>query len=232
MKHVGKSTLANILAHPFYFNGQTFCQENEIFPTNGLAGESGIDVFITTDRIIILDCSPLLYNNHQKRERDMIFAESEDIKIQKVLLQICHLIIYVHDGFPDLSVSRILNLAEHMTPNESKHRPLFASVANKIQPGKKVLHLDSRIHDGANLFIPDVNHPSLELHNDINSIIQDFQETTFMAKRFSMEPFSDEQFTEKLWGLRVMKAMEQLKKGDFFSRKYEAMRDKFHQAVE
>lgn len=234
MKNVGKTTLANILAHPQYFDGHTFCQENEIFPTNGLGVEVGvvIDMFITADRIILLDCSPLLHNI-QKRERDMIFSESElhDIQAFKILLENCHLVTVVHEGFPDLSVSRIISLAEHMSPNESKHRPLFASVANKVQPGKKVLHFDSRIHDGANLYIPDLHHPSVELHDDVNSIIQEFQESVFMMKRWSME--SDEVFTEKMWGQRLMKSVEQIKKGDYFSRKYEALsREKFHQAVE
>lgn len=227
---MGKSTLANLLAaRPEYLNGVNFQKKFEVFSSSKCSAETTVDFYITADRIIILDCSPMLLNI-QKRE--MVNSDLDDLKTMQILLQICHLIIFVHDGFPDLSMSRIIKLAKLMSPHGSRHQPLFASVANKVQPGTQTLPNDARTHDSnLNLIIPDFAHPSVELHHDIEQVVQAFQETVFMMKRWSMSE-NDEVFTEKLWGLRLIKAVEQIKKGDYFLRRYEALKDKFHQPVE
>jgi hypothetical protein len=229
LKNVGKSTLANIIANPDYLKDLQNGYQNHIFPTelaNSGSCEGSMDAFITADRIFILDCSSLLLNS---QKRDMMLSESDDIKLMQICLQVSHLVITVHDGFPDMSVSRIISLAE-MSSHESKHRPVLVFVANKVQPGSKILQFDSKIHDGKNLLIPDFNHPSVEIHHDIQEVIQEFQETVFMMKRWSMIE-DDEAFTEKKWGQRLLKHVDQIKKGDYFSRKYEALKDKFHQVV-
>jgi 50S ribosome-binding GTPase len=231
LKNVGKSTLANIIANSDYLKDLQNGYQNHIFQTehanSGNCEGNSLDAFITADRIIILDCSSILLNS---QKRDMMVSESDDIKLMQICLQVSHLVIIVHDGFPDMSVSRIINMAEQMSSHESKHRPVFASVANRVQPGSKILQFDSRIHDGKNLLIPDFNHPSVELHHDIQEVIQEFQETVFMMKRWSMIE-DEEAFTEKKWGQRLLKCVDQIKKGDYFSRKYEALKDKFHQPV-
>lgn len=228
-KNVGKSTLANIIAHQSYLN-RTFQNHHETFTTNGANCDvnNTLDMFITADRVILIDCSPFLFN---VQKRDMMVSELDDIRTCMVLLKICHLLVVANDGFPDLSVLRIINLAELMTSNESKHRPLFASVANKIQPGRKTLQMDERIFDSTHLIIPDLNHPSVEIHHDVDEIKQKFQETVFMMKRWPLIE-SGEAFTEQKWGQLLVTSVDQIKKGDYFSRKYEALRDKFHQPVE
>lgn len=232
---VGKSTLSNIIANPNYLtisqdaSSVTFQKKHEVFPVSGVVYEGNtIDMFITLDRIIFLDTSPL-FSNVQRR--DMMVSECDDIKTLAMLLQLCHLVLVVNDGFPNYSVTRLLSVAEHMVPNDMKHRPVLAYIGNRIQPGTQMMKLDARVHDGANLQVPDLNHPGVSLHYDVHQVVQELQEKVFMMKRWSMMDSEEEIFTEKKWGQRVVQVLDQMK-NDFFLRKYEALRDKFHQAVE
>lgn len=233
-KNVGKSTLMNIIASPDFLkisddSSVTFRLKHEVFPINGVAYEGNtIDMFITTDRIIFLDTSPLLAN---VQRRDMIVSECDDIKLMLMMIQLCHLILVVHDSFPHVSVARLLHVADQMVPNEMKHRPVTVYIGNRVQPGAKVLHINTKVHNGVNLVVPDLNHSAAGLHYDLPQVIQDLQEKVFMMKRWSMMDNDDEVFTEKKWGQRLLQVVEQMK-ADYFLRKYEAFRDKFHQPIE
>jgi hypothetical protein len=227
-KGVGKSFLANIIgANTDFLNDNTI--QNEVFSTAAVDhNDIYIDCFITKDRIILLDTSPLLTN----LKRDMINSELDDIKIVQILINCCHLLITVNDGFLDLSVSRLLNQAEQFS-SEFKHRPFHALIGNKIKTGNKFHQIDRRIYDANDvLFIPDLNSPSVDF--DIPEIIQRFQEIVFMKKRFSMTDDEEDVFTELKWYKRLESTIEKLKKekGDFFLRKFEALKDKFHQSIE
>lgn len=64
---VGKSVIGNIIASPNYLRidddaeSVTFLKQHEVFPTAKIVYEGNtIDIFITQDRIIFLDTSPLL----------------------------------------------------------------------------------------------------------------------------------------------------------------------------
>lgn len=46
-----------------------------------------------------------------------------------------------------------------------------------------------------------------------------------------MEDEDDGVFNEKKWSQKVLQVVESLK-GDYFLRKYDGLRDKYHQAVE
>lgn len=231
-KNVGKTTLMNIIANPNYLSiSEDTCsvslQADHPFPTEVVYEGTTIDMFITTDRIIFLDTSPLLTN---VQRRDMIVSECSDIEMLLMLLQVCHLVLVVNDGFPDIPVIRLLTLAEHMIPDTIKHRPVYVYIGNRLQPGTKMLTMDARIHNGANVIVPNLHHPDINLHHDIHQIIQDLQEKVYMMKRCSMEN-DEEIFTEKKWGQRFVGIVEQVK-NDYFLRKYEAFRDKFHQPIE
>jgi hypothetical protein len=125
MKNSGKSTLMNMIANQKYvqvgLDGtlNAFKIEHEIFNTRKSQNYEGstIDMFITTDRIFVLDPSPICSN---VQRRDMIVAESDDLKMLMMLLQICHLIVIVHQGYPDMSLLRMINLADTLIPSEVK----------------------------------------------------------------------------------------------------------------
>lgn len=64
---VGKSVLGNIIVSPNYLHidneaeSVSFLKKHEVFPTTGIVKEGNTtDMFITQDRIIFLDTSPLL----------------------------------------------------------------------------------------------------------------------------------------------------------------------------
>lgn len=100
-----------------------------------------------------------------------------------------------------------------------------------MQPGTKDLPIDLRIHNGCRLTMPNLFHRSLHLHHDVAQVIQDYQEQIFMLKRYSLMEDEEEIFTEKKWSQRVMQVVESLK-GEYFLRKYDGLRDKYHQPVE
>lgn len=135
--NVGKSTLLNMIADQNYLkveengNLKIFNSDNEIFNTKTSQNYEGssIDLFITTDRIFLLDPSPLLRN---LQRRDMIMAESDDLKMLLMLFQLCHVIVVVHNGYPDMSLLRVIHLAEMMVPFDVKHRPCFIYVGEEI----------------------------------------------------------------------------------------------------
>lgn len=124
-KNSGKSTLMNMIADQNYVkvesngNFEAFKVEHEIFNTRKSQNYEGstIDMFITTDRIFVLDPSPIC-SNFQKR--DMIVAESDDLKMLLMLFQLCHLVVVTYDGYPNLSLLRMINLADMMIPSEVK----------------------------------------------------------------------------------------------------------------
>jgi hypothetical protein len=104
-------------------------------------------------------------------------------------------------------------------------------VSNNVQPGTKVPSIDPRVHAGHSLIVPNFHHHSLYLHHDVAQVIQDYQEQIFMLKRYSMIEDEEEVFNEKKWFQRVLQVVESLK-GDYFLRKYDELRDKYHQPVE
>lgn len=251
-QNVGKSVLANIIASEKYLQiddeteSVKFLKQHEVFPTAGVVYEgkstnafsavlsidfvlgNTIDMFITLDRIIVLDTSPLLAN---VQRRDMMVSECDDLKMLMILLQLCHLVLVVHDGFPDMQIVRLVKVADQMIPNNMSHRPIYYYVGNRLQPGTKIMEMDPRLHEGVNLTVPNLHHHGVFMHHDVYQVIQDLQERVFMSARRSMLDLDEEVFTEKVWKERLISVMEQMK-NDYFLRKYEALRDKFHQPIE
>lgn len=121
---VGKSTILNILGSS---NLQTQSAEeafldhdNAIFKTRGskqhifssMPATEGIQMFITRDRTILLDCSPLLCNPYKK---DLILNEIDDLKMVMFMLSVCHTVIAVEEsGAINLPLLRLIQCAEKM----------------------------------------------------------------------------------------------------------------------
>lgn len=119
---VGKTTIMNLLASndnrsdPYnYF----FKQKDGIFPVKSKNGKSScnphtesIQMFITKDRMILLDCPPVLSNSYRKDANEL-----DDLKMIIILLTACHLVIVVQDDYFDLSLMRLLQFAELAKPN-------------------------------------------------------------------------------------------------------------------
>lgn len=120
---VGKSTILNILGskHAQSVNWVDFIlsPDGAIFKTrtseqalSNAPVTEGIEMFITKDRTILLDCSPVLCNQHKQ---EITLSEIDDLKMIMFLLNVCHKLIVVEDGTDlNLSLIRLIQCAAKM----------------------------------------------------------------------------------------------------------------------
>ncbi|XP_068098106.1 nonsense-mediated mRNA decay factor SMG9 [Hyperolius riggenbachi] len=90
---------------------------------------SGIDFFISQERIIFLDTQPILspaildhlINNDRKLPPEYnlphTYVEMQSLQIAAFLFTVCHVVIVVQDWFSDFSVYRFLQTAEMLKPS-------------------------------------------------------------------------------------------------------------------
>ncbi|XP_016003196.1 protein SMG9 isoform X2 [Rousettus aegyptiacus] len=90
---------------------------------------SGIDFFITQERIVFLDTQPILspsildhlINNDRKLPPEYnlphTYVEMQSLQIAAFLFTVCHVVIVVQDWFTDLSLYRFLQTAEMVKPS-------------------------------------------------------------------------------------------------------------------
>lgn len=100
MRSCGKSTILNLLGpmDDDSIEEKIFNSKEGIFPIKDYATLNsqleGIQMYITKDRMILLDCSPVLANLQKK---DCILSEIDDLKLIMLLFSICHLVIIVQE---------------------------------------------------------------------------------------------------------------------------------------
>lgn len=90
---------------------------------------SGIDFFISQERIIFLDTQPILspaildhlINNDRKLPPEYnlphTYVEMQSLQIAAFLFTVCHLVIVVQDWFTDFNLYRFLQTAEMLKPS-------------------------------------------------------------------------------------------------------------------
>ncbi|KAK2711619.1 nonsense-mediated mRNA decay factor SMG9-like isoform X2 [Artemia franciscana] len=92
---------------------------------------SGIDAYITPERVILLDCQPVLscsvmYSDIQAEwEKKIGFefgsteagAEMNSIQLISFLLSVCHVLLVVQDWTVDLNLLRLIQTAEMLKPS-------------------------------------------------------------------------------------------------------------------
>lgn len=271
MKDVGKSTILNTLIHKNYLQSQmnnvpaensTFNIENQV-STDG----STIDMFITTDRLILLDTSALCFN---PQRRDFMVNETEDLKQLILLQKTCDIIICVYDDYHCINLLRLLITAEEMIQDQQlNHHPAILFVKNRTGPGPDLepsmteiyqkMFTESQLKFLIKTFvdspeinptmdpsiipvpkpkaqinqisIPDIANRSVRLNNEIDAIIKDFRERILMMERKQRITSDLEPFTEKKWALLFSSTIDQCKT-DYFLRRYENLRERFHQQVD
>lgn len=123
---IGKSTLMNILCTNSINSNMKENVSNapppDTFQTRNIKERlyssapktEGIEMYITKDRIIYLDCSPILCNPYKKYHA---LSEIDDLKMIIFLLSVCHLLIVVQDDCLNMNMNRLLLCAEMMKPN-------------------------------------------------------------------------------------------------------------------
>lgn len=128
LQNSGKSSILNILARgpsdkEEIFRVQTY--EHQMLAEHCT---SGVDVYINSRRIILLDCQPLLSASIMDRSIQLekkFTAESSSaentIEIQSLqmigwMYSVCHVVVLVQDWFLDMNLMRLLQAAETLKP--------------------------------------------------------------------------------------------------------------------
>ncbi|XP_050429958.1 nonsense-mediated mRNA decay factor SMG9 [Adelges cooleyi] len=121
LQGVGKSTLmSNIANKPNLFSSTT----TEYIETAQNC-TSGIHAYVMKNRVILLDCQPILsssvaYSTSQKRIGQSmdtsIDNEMVSLQLTAFLLSVCHVVLIVQDWFFDPNIFKILQTAEMLKP--------------------------------------------------------------------------------------------------------------------
>lgn len=141
-QNVGKSSLLNlVIDETATLTGSI--KENEIFKTRNSSSNyptinpitGGVNIYITKDRVILLDCEPFLANFQY---HEYILYELDELKLLVFLLNICHLVIVAQDVTVNPSLIRLLTCAElmrkvvHKQSKETDHCSNIMFVHNKV----------------------------------------------------------------------------------------------------
>ncbi|XP_046453307.1 protein SMG9-like [Daphnia pulex] len=138
----------------------------------GLTGTIGLDAYVTEDRVIWLDCQPLL--SAAIAEREIVANYSKDtykenlpklesscvgtsmevqsLQLLSFLYCICHILIVVQDSLGDPNLIRLLQTAEMLKPNLASedsvvdHMPHLVTIYNRAQPSDLVPEMLKQTH--------------------------------------------------------------------------------------
>ncbi|KAK7147421.1 hypothetical protein R3I94_010062 [Phoxinus phoxinus] len=132
LQGTGKSTIMSLLSanspeedqRAYVFRAQT----QEIKERAGNQS-SGIDFYITQERVIFLDTQPILspsildhlINNDRKLPPEYnlphTYMEMQSLQITAFLFTVCHVVIVMQDWFTDINLYRFLQTAEMLKPS-------------------------------------------------------------------------------------------------------------------
>ncbi|XP_026330791.1 protein SMG9-like [Hyposmocoma kahamanoa] len=92
----------------------------------GVHCTKGVDMYVTTDRVILLDCqalwSPSLIdetNTNPVTSRSANVVTVDCLQVASFLMAICHVVIAVQDWFTDYNILRYIQTAEMLKPSLS-----------------------------------------------------------------------------------------------------------------
>ncbi|KYO19186.1 protein SMG9 isoform B [Alligator mississippiensis] len=132
LQGTGKSTVMSLLSanQPEEdLRAYVFRPQGQEIKERGGNQTSGIDFFITQERIIFLDTQPILspsildhlINNDRKLPPEYnlphTYVEMQSLQIAAFLFTVCHVVVVVQDWFTDLSLYRFLQTAEMVKPS-------------------------------------------------------------------------------------------------------------------
>uniref|UniRef100_A0A673AYU1 Nonsense-mediated mRNA decay factor SMG9 n=1 Tax=Sphaeramia orbicularis TaxID=375764 RepID=A0A673AYU1_9TELE len=128
----GKSTIMSLLSANTTEEDQrsyVFRAQTQEIKERGGNQSTGIDFFITQERVIFLDTQPMLspsildhlINNDRKLPPEYnlphTYVEMQSLQIAAFLFTVCHVVIVVQDWFSDLNLYRFLQTAEMVKPS-------------------------------------------------------------------------------------------------------------------
>ncbi|KZC14600.1 Protein SMG9 [Dufourea novaeangliae] len=127
---VGKSTIMSLLTSTYASN--VFPIQDISHHESGANCTSGIDFFVTKNRVIYLDTQPILSDStidysisYDQKKPTTDFAsietnlELQSLQFAAFLFSVCHVIIFVQDWFVDPNLVRFLQTAEMLKPSST-----------------------------------------------------------------------------------------------------------------
>ncbi|XP_058124193.1 uncharacterized protein LOC131287925 [Anopheles ziemanni] len=253
MPGVGKSTILNMLNTNLYYRDHADEKTDRIFPvhsTINLNGENEVKMYITDDRLILLDCSECIFGHTRK---DFIQYEQDELKKMMILLKSCHVILVVQEEYYNIRLIRTLIWAEMMMQVHSKQPSKLVFIRNKVNPCIVSSQTRSQVENlYKNIFR---NSPSFSITHDtliettgskqeaFNYIefpalrkgetvdTNDHLKETILSLRklvyAGRETIMVNNCTEKAWGQALVKLVD-CQEGNFFIDKYEKLKDKYN----
>ncbi|XP_050095821.1 protein SMG9 isoform X2 [Anopheles aquasalis] len=127
---VGKSTVLNMLNQHLFIGDPTKRNNaDRVFPIHdkiNIFGDNEVKIFITEDRLVLLDYTEPLIGQIRK---DFIQHEQEELKRMMLLLKICHVLLIVQEEYYNIRIMRSLVCAKMMSQNIGPTK--FVFVRNK-----------------------------------------------------------------------------------------------------
>lgn len=201
-------------------------------------------MYISEDRLIILDCAPFLSNPLVK---ESILNELDELKILILLYNICHTVIAVENLVLNPNFIRLLVCAEMMKSTvkdiAEDYTAKLVFVQNKtdvedlqIVKLKKKEKIYKTTMKGTNF--EDPNFIAVPNFDELNSTkicdqdkayrcIANFRHQILMGKSKNFVTASQVCLNEKMWLQMVAKAWE-MNSSNFFLKKYLTLREKFN----
>ncbi|XP_032667762.1 protein SMG9 isoform X2 [Odontomachus brunneus] len=151
---VGKSTIMSLLTSEYA--PDIFPIQESSHHENATNCTTGIDIFVTKNRVIYLDTQPILsisaFDNsassfdQKKNTSDFTNTETnlelQSLQFMAFLFSVCHVIIFVQDWFGDPNLVRFLQTAEMLKPSSTttmdqdyvEYYPHLVFLHNKAEP--------------------------------------------------------------------------------------------------
>ncbi|CAG9583162.1 unnamed protein product [Danaus chrysippus] len=114
----------------------------------GVHCTKGIDMFVTNDRIILLDCQPLWSPSLiEETSTNPVTARSANImtvdclQIASYLMAVCHVLIAIQDWFTDYNFIRYIQTAEMLKPSLSASNNVNTNQEVETSSGESHPHL-------------------------------------------------------------------------------------------
>ncbi|XP_029636226.1 protein SMG9 isoform X1 [Octopus sinensis] len=132
MQGVGKSTIMSLLAgnsSSDYYRNFVFQPQSKEIREVGSHQTSGVDMFVTNDRVILLDTQPVLsasvldmmIHHDKKYPAEYSTAENcmemQSLQLAAFMMTVCNVLLVVQDWFTDINFLRFLLTAEMLKPS-------------------------------------------------------------------------------------------------------------------
>ncbi|KFB50886.1 AGAP005036-PA-like protein [Anopheles sinensis] len=233
MPGVGKSTILNMLNTNLYYRDHANEKSDKIFPvhsTINLNGENEVKMYITDDRLILLDCSECIFGHTRK---DFIQYEQDELKKMMILLKSCHVILVVQEEYYNIRL--ILFVRNKVNPYNasSQTRGQVENLYKNIfrnSPSFSITH-DTLIETTGNKqeAFNYIEFPALGKGETVDT--NDHLKETILSLRklvyAGRETIMVNNCTEKAWGQALVKLVDS-QEGNFFIDKYEKLKDKYN----